>query len=519
MLSTVKNLGSLLTDISRRLPHEPAYLQGTQHYSWQELNARVDAMAHALQQLGVGHGDKILVHAKNRIQLFESCWVAFKLGAVWVPTNVRITEHEISYLAEHSRASVIIYDEGFDSHVQACRDASTSLQHVIAIGDAKAGELSYDTLLSSHRQDGEFEAAEVQYDDPLWFFYTSGTTGMPKAGILTHGQMAFVITNHLADLMPGLTHQSRSLVVAPLSHGAGIHALVNVARGAASVVPASSKLEPEEVWSLVEKYGVDNMFTVPTIVKILTEHESVDRYNHSSLKYVIYAGAPMYRSDQKHALKKLGKVLVQYYGLGEVTGNITVLPPHLHDLEDTPDARVGTCGYARTGMEVAILDEQGRRLPPFETGEICVRGPAVFKGYDNNDKANAEAFKFGWFHTGDIGHMDAQQFLYITGRHSDMYISGGSNVYPREIEEVFLTHEHISEIAVLGIPDEKWGEVGVAVIVPKNGTTLDTEQMQSFIQGRIARYKQPTHYYFWEHMPKSGYGKIVKKEIRKMLSY
>ncbi|NHC62072.1 acyl-CoA synthetase [Paenalcaligenes suwonensis] len=519
MLSTVKNLGSLLTDVSHRLPHELAYVQGTQRYTWQELNARVDAMAHALQQLGVGHGDKILVHSKNRIQLFESCWVAFKLGAVWVPTNVRITEHEISYLAQHSGASVIIYDEGYESHVLACHEASTSIKHVIAIGEPNEYEHGYEKLIASHRPKGEFQAVDVQYDDPLWFFYTSGTTGMPKAGILTHGQMAFVITNHLADLMPGLTHQSRSLVVAPLSHGAGIHALVNVARGAASIVPAGSRLEPEEVWALVEKYGVDNMFTVPTIVKILVEHDSVDRYDHSSLKYVIYAGAPMYRSDQKHALQKLGKVLVQYYGLGEVTGNITVLPAALHDADDSPDARVGTCGYARTGMEVAILDEEGRRLAPFETGEICVRGPAVFKGYDNNDKANAEAFRFGWFHTGDIGHMDAQQFLYITGRHSDMYISGGSNVYPREIEEIFLTHDQVSEIAVLGIPDEKWGEVGVAVIVPKAGTILNTEEMQSFIQGRVARYKQPTHYFFWEHMPKSGYGKIVKKEIRKMLSY
>lgn len=519
MLSTVKNLGSLLTDISRRLPHELAYLQGSQRYSWSELNARVDAMAHALQRLGVGHGDKILVHSKNRIQLFESCWVAFKLGAVWVPTNVRITEHEISYLAQHSSASVIIYDEGYDSHVQACREESNSLQHVIAIGKPKEGEQGYDDLLHDHWQDGEFQAEEVQYDDPLWFFYTSGTTGMPKAGVLTHGQMAFVITNHLADLMPGLTHHSRSLVVAPLSHGAGIHALVNVARGAASIVPTGNRLEPEEIWSLVEKHGVDNMFTVPTIVKILTEHEAVDRYDHSSLKHVIYAGAPMYRSDQKHALKKLGKVLVQYYGLGEVTGNITVLPAALHDAADGPEARIGTCGYARTGMEVAILDEQGNRLAPFETGEICVRGPAVFKGYYNNDGANAEAFRFGWFHTGDIGHMDAQQFLYITGRHSDMYISGGSNVYPREIEEVFLTHEHVSEIAVLGVPDERWGEVGVAVIVPKKGVTLKIEDMQHFIQGRVARYKQPAHYYIWENMPKSGYGKIVKKEIRKMLSY
>ncbi len=167
---------------------------------------------------------------------------------------------------------------------------------------------------------------------------------------------------------------------------------------------------------------------MPTIVKMLTEHEAVDRYDHSSLRYVIYAGAPMYREDQKHALRKLGPVLVQYFGLGEVTGNITVLPPALHSAEDGPGVRVGTCGYERTGMQISIQDAEGRELPPGEVGEICVCGLAVFAGYYNNPAANAKSFRNGWFRTGDLGFQDAQGFLFITGRESDMYISGGSNV-------------------------------------------------------------------------------------------
>jgi acyl-CoA synthetase (AMP-forming)/AMP-acid ligase II len=233
---------------------------------------------------------------------------------------------------------------------------------------------------------------------------------------------------------------------------------------------------------------------------------------------VIYAGAPMYREDQKAALRKLGKVLVQYYGLGEVTGNITVLPAQMHtEDDDAPDARIGTCGIPRTGMEIAILDEQGTRLKPHQSGEICVRGLAVMTGYNDNPEANAKAFKYDWFHTGDLGHVDDEGFLYITGRSSDMYISGGSNVYPREIEEALLTHPGISEVAVLGVPDPKWGESGLAVVVGKEGARPAPNELFDHLETRIAKYKWPRRFVFWETMPKSGYGKIVKKDIKALL--
>ncbi|MBU6494655.1 MAG: acyl-CoA synthetase [Burkholderiales bacterium] len=517
MLKKVMNLGRLLSDVARRYPDEPGLIIGERQWSWGEIDARVNAAVAALRELGVRQGDKILVHSRNNLPIFESAWTAFKLGAVWVPTNFRITPAEAAYLGQSSGASVMLYDQGFEAHVDAVRAAAPGLEHVIAIGAPRPGEHHYEDLLARHAGAAPAEA-EVEHEDPLWFFYTSGTTGHPKAGMLSHGQMAFVVTNHLADLMPGLTYRCRSIVVAPLSHGAGIHAIVNTARGAASILMPSEKLEPEAVWQAVERHRVDNMFTVPTIVKMLVEHESVDRYDHSSLRHVIYAGAPMYRADQKTALRKLGKVLVQYYGLGEVTGNITVLPPWLHtDDDQSPDARLGTCGQPRIGMEIAILDEQGKRLAPFETGEICVRGPAVFMGYHNNPEANAKAFKHDWFHTGDIGHVDAQGFLYITGRASDMYISGGSNVYPREIEEALLTHPAVSEVAVLGVPDPKWGESGLAVVVPKAGMNAQASELLGHLEARIAKYKWPRRFVFWDTMPKSGYGKIVKKQIKALL--
>ena len=513
------NLGQLLAQTALLFPHRPGVIQGERRWTWREIDRRVDAMVSALHGLGLQQGDRILVLSRNNVQLFESCWVAFRLGCVWVPTNYRLTPPEIAYLGASSGAKAMIVEGGFGAHVDAVRAASPALAHVICLdGAPQPAQYSYEALIECHRDD-QPQPAPVGWDDPCWFFYTSGTTGKPKAAVLTHGQMTFVVTNHLADLIPGTTETDCSIAVAPLSHGAGIHALLNVARGAATVLPESDKLDPEVIWQLVQRHRVTNLFTVPTIVKMLVEHPAVDRYDHSSLRYVIYAGAPMYRADQKLALKKLGKVLVQYFGLGEVTGCITVLPPRMHSVDDDdPDAPVGTCGYPRTGIEVAILNENLEPVPVGTIGEICCRGPAVLARYHENPEATEKALRGGWFHTGDLGRLDERGLLYITGRESDMYISGGSNVYPREVEEVLLEHPGIAEVAVLGIPDAKWGEIGVAVIVRREGVApVDESGVLARLEGRCAKYRWPRHVFFWDALPKSGYGKISKKDVRRVL--
>ncbi len=328
--------------------------------------------------------------------------------------------------------------------------------------------------------------------------------------------MEYVICNHLCDLMPGTTENDASLVVAPLSHGAGIHALPQVARGAPSILLSGERLDCEEAWRLVERHRVTNMFTVPTILVMLTRHDAVDRYDHGSLRHVIYAGAPLHRADQIHAQRKLGPVLVQYFGLGEVTGNITVLPAALHSIDDS-ETPVGSCGFPRTGMTVAILNDAGHELPANRTGEICVRGPAVFAGYHGNPEATAKAFAHGWFHTGDLGHIDAHGFVFITGRASDMYISGGSNVYPREVEEALLLHSAVAEACVVGLPHEKWGETGVAAVVLEPGLTVTPAELLAHLDGRLAKYKWPSRFAFWPELPKSGYGKVAKRDIKQIL--
>ena len=500
------NLACLLLNTARRLPDVPGVVHGEVSRSWGEIAERTRAAAASLAARGIVRGDRVLVHARNSADYIEVMFACWMVGAVFVPTNFRLTPSEVAYLAEFSGACLHIFGREFEAHAEAARNPACRAQLWMEDWDELA--------CYPHQMP---RPATVDRDDGCWFFFTSGTTGRPKASVLTHGQMAFVINNHLADLMPGMTEKDASIVVAPLSHGAGVHLLSQVARGVVSVLPPSERFDADEVWGLIERYRVSNMFTVPTIVNLLCRHEAVDRYDHSALRYVIYAGAPMYRADQIHALGKLGKVLVQYFGLGEVTGNITVLPPELHSAEDDPSLPIGSCGFPRTGMEIAIIDPQGKILEPFETGDICVRGQAVFAGYYNNPDATEKAFADGWFHTGDLGHLDEQGFLYITGRASDMYISGGSNVYPREIEEALLTLPAIAEACVLGMPDPLWGEVGVAVLVLEPGARITDAEVKAHLDGKIARYKFPARVVVWDALPKSGYGKVVKRDVKALL--
>jgi len=511
----VMNLAYLVTQNARRHGGRTGFVWGERSFTWREIEAKVTALAAALAARGIGKGDRILVHSKNCDEMFWSMFAAFRLGAVWVPTNFRLMPDEVAYLTTASGARAFLCHGDFPDHAAAVKAASSTLDFTWRIGDSgNFGERAVAEAMAAHA-DTQVQEARVDYNDPCWFFFTSGTTGRSKAAVLTHGQMAFVVTNHLADLMPGTTESDASLVVAPLSHGAGVHQLVQAARGVPTILLPTEKFDIAEAFRLIETHRVTNIFTVPTILKMLVEHPAADKYDHSTLRYVIYAGAPMYREDQKAALGKLGGVLVQYFGLGEVTGNITVLPPALHDPEDGPHARIGTCGFERTGMQVSIQDDNGRELKPFETGEICVIGPAVFAGYYDNPEANAKAFRDGWFRTGDLGHVDEEGFVYITGRASDMYISGGSNIYPREVEEKILTHPAVGEVAVLGVPDPFWGEVGIAVCVAREGAKPVSEaELAAFLAPKVPRYKMPKRFFFWEALPKSGYGKVPKRMVR-----
>ena len=513
----VANLAHFLSRNAARWPSGPAVVQDGVTLSWSQIDSRVSALAKGLQsEFGVSKGDGLLVQAQNSHQMIEIMLAAFRLGAIWVPCNFRQAPGETAYAAVKAKAKVFLCDADFGAQADAVRNARDQLTGCITIGASDFGT-NYEDLLSRY-QGQVLQNEAVDYNDPCWLFFTSGSTGRPKAVVLSHGQIGFVCVNYMADLLPGTTERDASLVIAPLSHGAGLQLIAQLSVGSTHVLLPGGGFNPSTAFELIEKHKVSNLFTVPTIVKRLVEDPAVDQYDHSSLRHVIYAGAPMYREDQKLALQKLGQVLVQYYGLGEVTGNITVLRPQDHFLEDGPEARSGTCGTERTGIEVSIQDEDGNHLPPNETGEVCVIGSAVCAGYLEDEDANQKSFRNGWFRTGDIGHMDEQRYLFLTGRASDMYISGGSNVYPKEVEEVLLTHPDISEVAILGIPDRQWGEVGLAICVAAPDKSPDPQDLSDYLNGKIARYKMPARYLFIPAMPTSAYGKITKKLVREHLT-
>ncbi|MBO6639611.1 MAG: AMP-binding protein [Roseitalea sp.] len=506
----VMNLGHFLTQAAGRRGDHPAMIRGDIVRTYADMNARADAIAHALTKMGIGKGDRVLMHSANELDYPEAMYAVWKVGGVIVPTNFRLGPDEIARMGIAAGAKAFVGDTRFADHVEAVREAGFAGDCEIIIGG------SYDDLVATHAHDGPCREAEVDYNDPAWFFFTSGTTGNPKMAVLTHGQLAFVFNNHAADLMPGLSHADASLVIAPLSHGAGLHLFIQVTRCATNVLMSGDGLDPAEAWALIEKHRISNMFTVPTIVKRLVEHEAVHRHDTSSLRHLIYAGAPMYRADQKKALEVLGPVLVQYFGMGEVTGAIAWLPADEHSTDDGA-MRVGSCGFARMGMELAILGDGGTALPVGETGVIATRGPAVCAGYYDNDAANDQAFVNGWFITGDVGHMDAGGYLYITGRLADLYLSGGSNIHPREVEEKLLEHEAIAEAAIVGVPDAQWGEVGAAALVVAPGATMDEATLRTWIAAHVPRYKQPAYIVFWDELPKSGYGKVEKKTVKARL--
>ncbi|MBM2614697.1 AMP-binding protein [Actinoplanes sp. LDG1-06] len=548
------NLATLLTQTARRLPGHDALVHGPLRWTWKQLDERVGLLAAELVRRGVKPGDCVLLHSGNHVELVQTMFAVWRIGAVLAPTNSRLTPDEVVVIAKACRPVLMVCHASQPAHAEAVGCAQTMWidgSGPDAVGSLSTAATGVDTAPSnpasppsvattpsgvdtthsdpasppsvattpataesvSAAVTGDISDAPVMNGAAAWYFFTSGTSGRPKCAILTHDQMGFVVNNHLCDLMPGTTERDASLVLAPLSHGAGVHFLTQVATGARSVLTTGPGLDGAEVWELVERERVSNMFTVPTILKKIAEHSDASNRNHSSLRHVIYAGAPMYHADQEHARAVLGDVLVQYYGLGEVTGNITVLPPHEHGRPRPEGVEFGTCGRVRTGMQLAIRDTDGNELGPGETGEVCVAGPAVCAGYLDNDEANAAAFRDGWFHTGDLGMTDEQGYLYLTGRASDMYISGGSNIHPRDIEEKLVAHPDVTEVAVLGMPHPVWGEVGVAVWVG----TADADSLRAWLEPKMARYKVPRHFVQWPELPKSGYGKIVKRTIRERL--
>jgi acyl-CoA synthetase (AMP-forming)/AMP-acid ligase II len=508
------NIGTLLTKAARTFPGNLAVVHGPRRLTYAQFDARVNRLANALARLGIGRGDHVALLQYNYPETLESMFACFKAGCAVVPINFRLHPNEYAFIVDHSEAKALILSGEFNDDVLAIRDRIRGAQHLITLAGGRGPLLEYEALLAA--EPAAWTDVAAHPDDLAWLFYTSGTTGLPKGAMLTHRNLLAMTMNVYADIAPGLGPADVVLHAAPLSHGSGLYALPNVAKAAAHVILESKTFDPERVLATIEQFHVTNMFAAPTMVTRMVESPAIDRHDHRSLRACIYGGGPMLVADLKAAMRGLGPCLVQLYGQAESPMTITYLPHRDHVLDGTADQerRLASAGFARTDVEVRVVGPDGTDLPPGGIGEIATRSDLVMKGYWRNPEATAAAIRDGWLYTGDVGYLDEAGYLFILDRSKDMIISGGENIYPREVEEVIIRHPAVREVAVIGVPDPAWGEAVKALVVVKPGGVLSEQDVIAWCKEGLASYKKPRSVEFVAELPKNNYGKVLKRELR-----
>lgn len=497
------NLGNWLHRQAQLNPVRPALFAG--HHMVADYRGFADGAARVagwLAAQGIGPGDRVGIFMKNcpdYLIAFYGIWYA---GAVAVPVNAKLHGREARFILEHSGASLCFTSPGL---TEALAEAGAPGRRVDITGAHYAAACSHDPVA---------EPASRAPDDLAWLFYTSGTTGRPKGVQITHRMLAAVSLAYQTDVDVA-TGQDAILYAAPMSHGAGLYNMIHVLVGARHVCPASAGFEPAEIFDLARHFGNVQMFAAPTMVRRMTDAAKATGETGEGLRSVVYGGGPMYVADIVEAVEHFGPIFVQIYGQGECPMGISALSRDLVCDRGHPRwrQRLASVGRAQSPVEVRIGDAQGNPLPPGEHGEIMVRGDVVMPGYWQNPEANAKTLIDGWLMTGDMGFMDEDGFVTLQDRSKDMIITGGSNVYPREVEEVLLTHPRVREVSVVGRAHPDWGEEVVAFIVG-DAPAADLDRL---CNDNIARFKRPKHYVFLAELPKNNYGKVLKTELRKML--
>ncbi len=504
------NIAALLSRAARVAPHRTAVFEGERAiWSFRELaSLSARTAAGLVARHGLKPGDRVALVMRNcpaYLALFFACWRA---GLICVPVNAKLHAREIAHILDDSGAALAFVTADLAATVQEATGFMQSrAPAVLLVDDADHRALAaYD----------EADAHDGAAGDPAWLFYTSGTTGRAKGAVLSHRNLLAMTLGYLAEVdtvSPG----DCILHPAPLSHGSGLYALPHVAAMAAQVVPESGKFDAVEIASLLRCHRACAFFAAPTIVTRLMNAGVIGDAERAGLKTIVYGGGPMYVEDSRRALDVFGQRLVQIYGQGESPMTITVLPRRLHaDSGDGGlDRRLGSVGYAQALVSLRIAGEDDRPLPVGEVGEILVRGDTVMNGYWNNPEATAAALRGGWLHTGDLGSLDETGLLTLKDRSKDVIISGGVNIYPREVEEVLLLHPAVCEVAVFGRKHPDWGEEVVAAISLHDGVSVGARELDALCEARIARFKKPKQYLFFDALPKNSYGKILKTELRR----
>jgi long-chain acyl-CoA synthetase len=500
------NISLTLQTIAKVHPARPAISWDGGVLSYAAFEDRVQRIAHALRHRhGLRAGARVALAMENAPEFLPLLYGIWRAGLAAVPMNSKLHPKEMAWILADAQAKLCLADAKLGDALSA---AGPGLPSVVVTGTA-----DYRALLNGEPMTGETGDPEAE----AWLFYTSGTTGRPKGAVLTNRNLLFACHCYYADI-DWIGPRDTILHAAPLTHGSGLYGLAHIARGANNAI-ATGSFEPDRIFDALATHTSVSMFAAPTMVSRLINHPRAGAADTRGLKTIIYGGAPMYLADLKRAMELLGPKLYQLYGQGESPMTITGVDQAVHADRNHPrwEERLVSAGGARTGVAVKIAGEDGRELPPGEIGEILTRSDCVMKGYWNNPQANARTLRDGWLWTGDLGTMDADGFVTIKDRSKDMIISGGSNIYPREIEEVLLTHPAVLETAVVGRPHSDWGEEVIAFVVGREAARIDASELDRLCLDNIARFKRPRGYRFVDALPKNNYGKILKTELRRLL--
>ena len=472
-------------------------------FTYASVAQRVERLAGGLAgRLGLEPGDRVALTMGNcpeYLEILYGCWHA---GLVAVPVNAKLHPSEFAYILENAGARLCFAGPDLADTVGSL----AALERCIAVPGPE-----YEALLASE----PLGLVPREPGDAAWLFYTSGTTGRPKGATLSHRNLLAMCFCYFADMDPGAPWNA-ILHAAPMSHGSGLYSLPHVTQASCHVIPQSSGFEADEVYALIRRWPGISFFAAPTMVKRLLDHPRDE--DTANLKTLIYGGGPMYVEDCRAGLERFGPKLSQLYGQGESPMTITALNAALHAASDHPRwlERLASVGVPQSVVEVQVADADDRPLPPGELGEILVRGDSVMSGYWGDPEATAATLRGGWLHTGDLGVFDEDGFLTLKARSKDVIISGGANIYPREVEEVLLRHPLVAEVSVIGRPDREWGEAVVAYVVPAAGRTVNPAELDGFCLEHLARFKRPRDYRVIDKIPKNNYGKALKTALREL---
>lgn len=491
-------------------PGAPALLIGNRLVAnYREFARRAASMAAALRRdHGILPGDRVAVFMANRIDYLDVLYATWFAGAVVVPINAKLHPKEVAWMLENSEAKLVI----------SAGTLSADLAPLIAGGPTRLLDADSAVFAALYRAAPLDHPLRRERDDLAWLFYTSGTTGKPKGVMITNANIEAMVLSYFVDV-DAVEHEDAILYAAPMSHGAGLYNFMFVIRGARHIVPQSAGFDAPEIAALAQELGGISMFAAPTMVRRMVADARARGYRGDGLKTIVYGGGPMYVADIIEAVEVLGPRFAQIYGQGESPMTITALSRQLVADRNHPNwqRRLGSVGRAQSCVEVIVADETGRECPRGVIGEILVAGAPVMKGYWRDEEASRQTIREGWLWTGDMGLMDEDGFVTLHDRSKDVVISGGTNIYPREVEEALLTHPAVAQVSVVGAADPEWGEIVVAFIVLEEGQAAAAEVLDAHCTTTIARFKRPKRYIFLPDLPKNAYGKVLKTELRGML--